>query len=81
MTVPRETNHLADSFIRWIILAGYFKGGTNMSETVLVLIKPDAVRRKLIGKILDQYEQHEIAVKNIKMMQASRELLNCIMKS
>lgn len=43
-------------------------------ERSLVLIKPDAVERNLIGKVISYYEEAGLKVVNIKMLQISREL-------
>lgn len=43
-------------------------------EKTLVLIKPDAVERNLIGKILSIYEDNGLQIKYLKMINASREL-------
>src|SRR5690554_1830456 len=43
-----------------------------MKEKSFVLIKPDAVRRLLIGKILAEYEKNELIIHDIKMMTASK---------
>ncbi len=43
-------------------------------EKTLVLIKPDAVERNLIGKILSIYEDNGLKIKYLKMINASREL-------
>ncbi|MGL4760636.1 MAG: nucleoside-diphosphate kinase [Sarcina sp.] len=44
-----------------------------MNEKCLVLIKPDAVERNLVGKILDMYEENDLKITNMKMEQVSRE--------
>ncbi|GAA0740106.1 nucleoside-diphosphate kinase [Clostridium oceanicum] len=44
-------------------------------EKTLVLIKPDGVKRKLIGKIIDRYEQKGLTISNMKMTKASRSTL------
>ena len=43
-------------------------------ERSLVLIKPDAVERNLIGKVISYYEEAGLKIANIKMLQVSREL-------
>ncbi len=45
-----------------------------MLEKTLVLIKPDAVERNLIGKILNIYEDNGLKIKEMKMLQASTSL-------
>lgn len=44
-----------------------------MSQTGLILIKPDAVKRRLIGKILAEYEKNELSIIELKMIHASRK--------
>lgn len=43
-------------------------------EQTLVLIKPDAVERNLIGEIVSTYEKNGLKVGKLKMLKASREL-------
>ncbi|MBD3197629.1 MAG: nucleoside-diphosphate kinase [Candidatus Lokiarchaeota archaeon] len=45
-----------------------------MIEQSLVIIKPDAVRRKLIGMILNRFETEGLLIKKLKMIQIPREL-------
>lgn len=45
-----------------------------MMEQSLVLIKPDAVERNIIGKILSIYEDRGLNILKMKKMRASREL-------
>lgn len=44
-----------------------------MQEKTLVLIKPDAVERNLIGKILIEYERNNLKVIEMKMVNVPRE--------
>ena len=44
------------------------------SEQTLVLIKPDAVQRKLAGEILARFEQRGLAIREAKLMTADRSL-------
>lgn len=44
-------------------------------EQSFVIIKPDAVRRLLIGKILSEYEQHDLKIKELEMMIAPKEVV------
>ncbi|MGL4655556.1 MAG: nucleoside-diphosphate kinase [Sarcina sp.] len=44
-----------------------------MNEKCLVLIKPDAVERNLVGKILDMYEESDLRITNLNMEQVSKE--------
>ena len=43
-------------------------------EKTLVLIKPDAVERNLIGKIISLYEDKGLKVTALKMLKADREI-------
>lgn len=45
-----------------------------MIERSLVLIKPDAVERNLIGKILTIYEDNNLKIINMRLTKVSREL-------
>ena len=45
-----------------------------MNEQTLVLIKPDAVERNLIGKILSEYERNDLKISDMKLLTASKEL-------
>lgn len=42
-------------------------------EKSLVLIKPDAVERNLIGKVLEVYEKENLVVKHMKMDRISKD--------
>lgn len=44
-------------------------------EKTLVLIKPDAVRKKLIGTLIQVYEAHGLTISDMYMTQPSKELL------
>jgi len=46
-----------------------------MTEQTLVLIKPDGVKRNLIGEIISRIETKGYIVKEIKKLTPSRELL------
>jgi nucleoside-diphosphate kinase len=43
-------------------------------ERTLVLIKPDAMRRKLAGRILDRFEQRGLEIRAARLVQVGREL-------
>jgi nucleoside-diphosphate kinase len=45
-----------------------------MSERTLILVKPDAVQRQLIGKIIDRYEARGLRICGMKMVHADRAL-------
>lgn len=44
-----------------------------MVERTLVLIKPDAVERNLIGSILSEYERNNLKIMELKLMHVSTE--------
>ena len=44
-------------------------------ERTLVIIKPDGVRRKLVDKIIERYEEKGLKVIALKKMKATKELL------
>jgi nucleoside-diphosphate kinase len=43
-------------------------------ERTLVLIKPDAVQRGLVGRILDRFEQRGLSIRAAKLLTVDREL-------
>lgn len=45
-----------------------------MIQRTLILIKPDAVKRNLIGEIISRYEEAELKVVELKMLTASMDL-------
>lgn len=45
-----------------------------MVEQTLVLIKPDAVRRNIIGNILSEYERNQLKIVKMKMLRADKEI-------
>lgn len=44
------------------------------AERTLILFKPDAVQRRLVGRILQRFEDKGLKVAAMKLMQISREL-------
>lgn len=44
-------------------------------EKTLVIIKPDAVKRKLIGHIIQKYEEKGLVIEEMKMLCATDEIL------
>lgn len=44
-----------------------------MVEKTLAIIKPDAVKKKLIGKIIQRIEEKEFKISEIKMLRLSKE--------
>jgi nucleoside-diphosphate kinase len=43
-------------------------------ERTLVILKPDAVQRRLIGRIVERFEDKGLVIVGMKLMQISREL-------
>jgi nucleoside-diphosphate kinase len=56
----------------WINLAHFQSGGP--VERTLIIVKPDAVQRGLIGEIIRRFENRGLRIVGIKFMQISREL-------
>jgi nucleoside-diphosphate kinase len=45
-----------------------------MTERTLILIKPDAVQRALVGRLIERYEQRGLRVVGLKMVHVDRQL-------
>ncbi len=45
-------------------------------ETTLILFKPDAVEKKLVGTVLARFQAEGFAVRGIKMIQLDNEILD-----
>jgi len=45
-------------------------------ETTLILFKPDAVQKALVGQVLSRFEAAGLKIRGIKMFKASDALLN-----
>ena len=45
------------------------------TETTLILFKPDAIAKKLVGTVLARFQEEGFQVRGIKMMALSDELL------
>ncbi len=43
-------------------------------ERTLVILKPDAVRRKLIGEIISRFERKNLTINQMKVMNIDKEL-------
>ena len=46
------------------------------SETTLILFKPDAIKKELVGTVLGRFQAEGFRIRGIKMMSLSDELLN-----
>lgn len=44
------------------------------NETTLILVKPDGVRRHLIGEIVKRFEQKGLRIRGLKMMKMTAEM-------
>ncbi len=47
----------------------------NLEERTLILLKPDALQRNLLGKIIERFENKGLKIVGLKMMQLSDVLL------
>ncbi len=45
-------------------------------EKTLVIIKPDGVKRSLVGKIIEHYESKNLKIEAMKFIMASEEILS-----
>ena len=45
-----------------------------MTERTLILIKPDAVQRLLVGKVIERYEARGLRIAGLKLVHADRAL-------
>lgn len=46
-----------------------------ISEKTLILVKPDGVRRGLVGEIISRVERKGYAIESLRMLQADRAIL------
>jgi len=44
-------------------------------ETTLILFKPDAVEKNLVGEVLNRYQKEGFIIRGMKMMELTPELL------
>ncbi|KAM9746146.1 nucleoside diphosphate kinase, mitochondrial [Menidia menidia] len=49
---------------------------TDFRERTLVAVKPDGVQRRLVGQIIQRFEQRGFKLVGLKMLEASEELLS-----
>ena len=49
-------------------------------ERTLVLIKPDAVERRLVGRITSRFEEKGLLILGMKMLRMDRDLAGCFYK-
>jgi len=70
----QQVNDLKIAYKEWNSLEYIIQGGNKMNEQTLVLLKPDAVKRNLIGKILTEYERNGLEIAEMKMMIATTDI-------
>ena len=46
-----------------------------LSETTLILFKPDAIRKNIVGKVLSRFQEEGFRIRGIKMMQLDHAIL------
>jgi nucleoside-diphosphate kinase len=46
----------------------------NGTERSLVIIKPDGVKKKVIGEIISRFEKEDLVIEKLKMIRINREL-------
>lgn len=46
----------------------------NIVEQTLILLKPDAVQRQLVGTLISRFEQRGLKIAALKLLQVSKEL-------
>ena len=51
----------------------YILKGVIIIEQSLILIKPDALERNLVGRIIKIYEDNNLSIKDIKLTKATKE--------
>lgn len=45
-------------------------------ETTLILFKPDAIEKRIVGTVLQRFEQAGFTIRGTRMLQLTRELLD-----
>ena len=63
----------AQIFIYIYPLNLYYSPGEIMNEKTLAIIKPDAIKKKIIGKIIQRIEEENFQILDIKMLRLSKE--------
>ncbi len=48
-----------------------------MNERTLIIVKPDAVQRRLVGRIIARFEAKGLAIVGMKLMRVSTDLAEC----
>ncbi len=52
-----------------------------MLQRTLIILKPDAVKRGFVGKIISRFEEKGLKIVAMKMVQLDKKLWKSIMKS
>lgn len=47
-----------------------------MTETTLILLKPDAIDKGVVGTVISRFEAHGFQIKGLKMMQLTQEIVD-----
>ena len=47
--------------------------GEDMNEKTLAIIKPDATKKKIVGKIIQKIEEENFQIQNMKMLYLTKE--------
>ena len=50
------------------------KSRSKLAEQTLFIVKPDGVKRKLVGEILSRFEKRGFVIQKLKMFSFSKEL-------
>ena len=50
------------------------KSKSKLAEQTLIIIKPDAVKRDLVGEILSRFEKREFSISKLKMFNFTTEM-------
>ena len=51
-------------------------GSQDLRERTLVAVKPDGVQRRLVGQIIQRFEQRGFKLVGLKMLQVNKEEMN-----
>jgi len=57
-----------------VLIVLFYKKDLNMIQKTLVLLKPDAVKRGIVGEILHRFERAGLKMVAVKLTQSDREL-------
>ncbi len=74
LQAPAKTLVWAEGDGRIVLLFNRFSSNFESMERTLILLKPNAVQRGLVGEILARFERRGLTLLALKLMQVSREL-------